>query len=293
MSDEWFFVLVFVDDLHMAAGGRERWMSLWKFIASLEMVGALFSYRKFREGFTLDCIGYWLDYGKFQLGISERCTAWLVDFIDRLELDQWLIMTRRFQEFHGRLGFSAQVLPWVRPLLAPGYAWLAAVGKAATVKEFASSWASTSAELLASLVALKVFELATFSSSHQSATHLLKCGGGTDNKAASQLVRKRLSTKIPLMVVLMDYLGFCEEQGLHCQLDWRPRDTHVEADQLTNGIFDSFDLSRRLEVTWEKLEFPMIDRLMKFAESFSKRKVLDAPRNDGEGREKFVKPSWG
>eukprot|EP00435_Cladocopium_sp_Y103_P044193 s658_g12.t1 len=375
MSDEWFFVLVFVDDLHLAAGGRDRWASIWKFIASLEMLGAPFSYRKFRGGFTLDYVGYWLDYGRFQLGISERRAAWLVDFIDKLEMDQWLIMTRRFQEFQGRLCFSAQVLPWVRPLLAPGYAWLAAVGKASTVKvpelvamvcvfirakfkkglrkapcakaehqlgelfrtdakcengkvvvggwkipesgkpldapwfslevspkqapwlfrgeDHSSSWASTSAELLSSLVALKVFELGAPSTDRQSATHLLKCGGGTDNKAASRLVRKRLSTKIPLMIVLMDYLGFCEEQGLHCQLDWRPRDTNIEADQLTNGIFDSFDLSRRLNVTWEQLDFPMISYLMKFAESFSKRKTLDTPPSGGEGREKFIKSSWG
>eukprot|EP00435_Cladocopium_sp_Y103_P008746 s1635_g2.t1 len=44
LSDEWFFVLVFVDDLHLASGGRDRWASIWKFIAALEMIGTPFSY---------------------------------------------------------------------------------------------------------------------------------------------------------------------------------------------------------------------------------------------------------
>ena len=44
------------------------------------------------------------------------------------------MLVRSFQEFHGLLFFCAQVLPWIRPLLAPGYAWLAAVGKNSAVK---------------------------------------------------------------------------------------------------------------------------------------------------------------
>ena len=34
---------------------------------------------------------------------------------DRLEADGWLLMSRRFQEFHGRLGFTAQILPGLKP----------------------------------------------------------------------------------------------------------------------------------------------------------------------------------
>jgi hypothetical protein len=69
-----------------------------------------------------------MDYSRFEIGISEKRTAWLIAFVDRLEADGWLVMVRCFQEFHGRLGFAAQVLPWLRPLLAPGYTWMAAVG---------------------------------------------------------------------------------------------------------------------------------------------------------------------
>ena len=52
----------------------------------------------------------------------ERRTAWIIEFIKEMVDSDWLVNVKRFQEFHGRLGFSAQVLPWLRPLLSPGYA---------------------------------------------------------------------------------------------------------------------------------------------------------------------------
>ena len=72
-------------------------------------------------------------HSKFETGLSERRTTRVVDFIKEMEHNDWLVNVKRFQEFHGRLGFSAQVLPWLRPLLSSGYAWFAGVGKAATL----------------------------------------------------------------------------------------------------------------------------------------------------------------
>ena len=90
-----------------------------------------------------------------------------------------------------------------------------------------SSWASTSAELLASLVALKVLPLGSMMSGAVS-SHLLHCGGGTDNKAAGSLSVRKLSTKLPVMVVLMEYLSQCESRisvanliGDHVTPTWR------------------------------------------------------------------------
>ena len=67
------------------------------------------------------------------------------------------------------------------------------------------SWASTAAELLASLAALKAFRIG-FENGSAKGSHLLRCGGGTDNKATGQLVQKRLSAKWPVMIILM---AFC------------------------------------------------------------------------------------
>ena len=95
------------------------------------------------------------------------------------------------------------------------------------------------------------------------------------------------------MIVLMDYLGHCESVGVQCRLDWRPRDVNVEADQLTNEIFDSFDLRNRIEFDWKAIDLPMVSLLMKFSEGFSKRRLPQPPAKDHGDGAKFQKSVWG
>ena len=57
---DWIFILTFVDDLHMAFGGTNRWLTFWRLMACLEMVGIPFSYKKFVGGFQLDYVGFWI-----------------------------------------------------------------------------------------------------------------------------------------------------------------------------------------------------------------------------------------
>jgi len=82
----------------------------------------------------MDYVGFWLDYGRFEIGLSEKRAAWIISSAERFMQDGWLINVKKFHEFHGRLGFSSQVLPWLKPLLGPGYAWIAAVGRNSTLK---------------------------------------------------------------------------------------------------------------------------------------------------------------
>jgi len=204
----------------------------------------------------------WIDYSRFEIGLSEKRANWLIKFVENLQGDGWLTGVRQFQEFHGRLGFASQMLPWLKPLLGPGYAWLSAVAKATTLKvlellaitcifikekfssglrklpcgcreehigeifrtdtkcadgrvilggwrtdftptskgapwfsleigvdeapwlfrgpERSSSWASTSVEMLASVVALQVFDIGVDPARRTS--HILHCGGGQITK---------------------------------------------------------------------------------------------------------------
>lgn len=123
--------------------------------------------------------------------------------------------------------------------------------------------------------------------------HVLKCGGGTDNRATGQLVQKRMSTKMPLMLILMDYLAYCEEKDIRCQLDWRPREVNIEADQLTNENFESFSLDNGIHILWENLSFPMITLLSSFAEGFSKRKLEASGAKQVGEKAKCAKTVWG
>ena len=116
---------------------------------------------------------------------------------------------------------------------------------------------------LASLVALKILPLAPILSGAMN-SHLLHCGGGTDNKAAGSLSVRKLSTKLPVMVVLMEYLSQCEAMNIRCKLNWRPRDTNVEADDLTNERFSRFDAKLRVPVKWSDLKFPILEKMVGF-----------------------------
>lgn len=109
---DWIFMVTFVD-LHIAVGGSHRWLTFWRVIACLELIGTPFSYKKFVGGFQLDYVGFWMDYSRFEVGMSEKRTAWLVRFVDEMQAADWLVHVRRFQEFHGRLGFASQILPWM------------------------------------------------------------------------------------------------------------------------------------------------------------------------------------
>ena len=370
---DWIFVLTFVDDLHITVGGCNRWLTFWRFMVCLEMIGVPFSYKKFAGGFQIEYVGFWLDYSRFELGVSEKRTGWLIRFIYDLETSGWLVNARRYQEFHGRLGFASQILPWIRPLLAPGYSWLSAIGKMSTLRvpelvavvctfirlklkaglrklpcclkekklgevfrtdakcelgrivlggwklsgdgdpaksqwfalevlpsqapwlfrgeSFESSWASAAAELLAALVAIKIFKIED-ELRGSPGFHVVHCGGGVDNRAVDALSSRRLSTKMPVMLVLIEYLNHCELVGLRCHLDWRPRETNIPADDLTNFRFEKFDEALRIDVSWDKLEFPMLGLLVRFSDSFKKRKEVIEP-GPREKSAKFQKSHWG
>ena len=110
MGQSFFFMLIYADDLHLAAGGEKRWLTIWTVLAGLMMLGCPFSFKKFRGGLSLEWVGLWVDYVRFEIGISEKRSQWLIRFIVDLESSSWLVDTRRYQEFHGRLGFTSQVV---------------------------------------------------------------------------------------------------------------------------------------------------------------------------------------
>ena len=64
--------------------------------------------------------------------------------------------------------------------------------------------------------------------------------GGADDSANEALSLKRTSTKMPLMLVLMQLAQASHKLGVRLALTWRPRD--YPADDLTNEDFAKFTL---------------------------------------------------
>ena len=81
------------------------------------------SWKKFRGGLELDFVGFFTDYGRFELGLSEKRAAWVMQVLRGLVENKYVITGYAFAELVGRLGFASQAVPWIRPLLAPLYAW--------------------------------------------------------------------------------------------------------------------------------------------------------------------------
>ena len=162
-------------------------------------------------------------------------------------------------------------------------------------KEEGSSWASTWAELLASLVALHLLQRDFKEIISGPGLFRSFFGGGTENKAAETLSPKLLTTKVPLMFILMQYVDLCDRMGVCCLLNWRPRDADVEADRITKFVLDDFSAGLRVAVSWSELDLSVLSPLLDFCNF---RKDLDSvkaslPSETVSAGMRFEKSAWG
>ena len=134
MGTAWFLHLVYVDDLHGSFTGSSKFLHLWIWVLAFELVGTPFAYHKFRGGFASEFVGYQMRYDLNEVGISVRRGEWLTKWIRSAEEKRFVVVTRDFAEFLGRLGFVAQLLVWLKPHLAPLFAWSAATSASTVAK---------------------------------------------------------------------------------------------------------------------------------------------------------------
>eukprot|EP00435_Cladocopium_sp_Y103_P002353 s4728_g1.t1 len=134
MGTVWFMHLVYVDDLHGVFTGGSKFLHLWVWILAFELVGTPFAYHKFRGGYASEFVGYQMRYDRNEVGISLRRGEWLTGWIKRAAEKRFVVVTREFAEFLGRLGFVSQVLVWLKPHLSPLYAWSSATAASTVAK---------------------------------------------------------------------------------------------------------------------------------------------------------------
>ena len=343
------FQLLFADDLKLIVGGPSKYMDLWTLLVAWLMVGTPFSWKKFRGGTALDYVGFWTDYAKFRLGLSEKRAAWVIRTIEELATAQFVMTGRRFSELLGRLGFAAQAVPWVRPLLGALYAWdgvlspfmaartpaLVALTLGMILERFkrgdytSPCWSpcrstsesfrtdakcergrivlagwelvhscethlarwfvmevlpehapwlfykgldaqrmSTTAELLATYAALHAFGFVLGDKDLPRVRSLAMVAAGTDNLANEQLARKRLTTKLPLGLLLLQFHAKLWDNGLWMDLRWRPRNENEEADRLTNLNFTGFSKANQVELQFSQMDLRLLDRLQDHLTNF-------------------------
>ena len=156
-----------------------------------------------------------------------------------------------------------------------------------------SQWASTSAELLASVVALIAFDW--LKGDKQRKSLQISLCAGTDNRANESLSEKRATTKWPLMAINMQMSALLAKARLSLALRWRPREENTEADDLTNEKFGDFLSSHRVQFEFADLQLDVLQALVKTDAGFeeAKRLAKDVKQNDhGSKSKKFDKSPW-
>jgi hypothetical protein len=129
-----------------------------------------------------------------------------------------------------------------------GSPWVFAAGE--------SYRAIASLELLATLCCLLAFDVDASSSGSNI------CGAGTDNLGNRFVVSKLMTTKFPLVIVLMEIAAVLQSKGTHLELHWLPRLQNSEADCLTNQDFTQFDPALRVRVNIEEYQGIVMRKMM-------------------------------
>ena len=89
----------------------------------------------------------------------------------------------------------------------------------------------------------------------------VRFSAGTDNQSNDHLVRKMMTTKLPLGLVCMELAAQLSHMHLDLNLVWRSRTENTEADDLTNQKFEAFDPALRLDTAGVPAKFRCMTEL--------------------------------
>ena len=82
---------------------------------------------------------------------------------------------------------------------------------------------------------------------------------------------------------------------MNLRLRWRPREENVEADQLTNEIFEGFSPSLRVPLSFEDVDVRLVEELWETKLQFdaARQESKDSKKVvDGSKKRKFEKSEW-
>ena len=126
-------ILLYVDDHITLACDKAGIVLSGALLYFLVALGVPWRWDKCRGGTQVDWIGYWLDLWKGQLGISERRAQWLAKWLAK-QTGAGVTNMADFTAVLGRLCFAMGPLEYLRPFIAPLFAWAAAVGPRGVVQ---------------------------------------------------------------------------------------------------------------------------------------------------------------
>ena len=148
-----------------------------------------------------------------------------------------------------------------------------------------SQWASASAELLGTLVALWAF--GHFKKSTCRRSLVVELRAETDNRGNEALLAKKSTTRWPLLFLNMQLSELLMRASLRLALGWRPRDENQQADDLTNEVYDSFDPKMRVSFAYQDLPLQLLHELVETRNQFEAARNAQAVLHQSVGRPRF------
>ena len=330
-------ILIYVDDLLLVAGQREDLVSIAVILLAFAALRIPFGWKKFRGGSETQWIGYTVDFMSYTVGISEKRACWLADWMEARVRDKTVDLAD-FAAVLGRLGFTLGPLEYVRPFVAPLYAWSAAVGhrgkvpipwsvafiltilsrrfrskdRVASVFPRSSSlgtafradakaqgasvcvggweclqgrqpsearwfsvelnktsapWAFSRGEPFRTIASLELFAtllcIVAFGDQWpRGAGGSIMLRGITDNQGNQAVMSRLMTSKFPLVVILVELAAQLELRNIDLALDWVPRDQNEPADALSNGDFAMFDEKRRVHIDMGQTKWLLLPEIL-------------------------------
>lgn len=106
----------------------------------------------------------------------------------------------------------------------------------------------------------------------------------TDNRGNMFALRRGMSTKYPLTILLMELSETLRKLDCTLNLKWVKRDDNQDADDLSNLKFDNFDLGRRVEVKGEEIVWLVFGQMDKVSRELYEE--LQEEKNKAAGKKR-------
>ena len=95
----------------------------------------------------------------------------------------------------------------------------------------------------------------------------------TDNKGNGYTINKLMTTKFPLCAIIMEMSAQMEAIGARVEVHWTPRERNEEADALSNGTFEGFDMEKRVTVNVEQCKWLVLKELLMYGAEFQEERA--------------------
>ena len=102
--------------------------------------------------------------------------------------------------------------------------------------------------------------------------------GVTDNKGNEALINKNMSSKYPLYIILLELTEQLHARNLILDLRWQRREQNQAADDLTNGLFSQFDVSKRINPSLSSMPWLVLPKLM--VEAGDLHRIIEQKKKD-------------